>query len=61
MTAPVRHSVELDAVRELHLVLVFEPTALLGLLYCPARFFGFGFAAELDVPVVGKLVLLSVS
>lgn len=60
VAAPVRNSVELDAVGELHLVLVFEPTALLDSLRCPARFLGLGFAPELDVPVIGELVLIVV-
>jgi len=30
MAAPIRNSIELEAVRELHFVLFIEPTALLG-------------------------------
>lgn len=60
VAAPVRDSVELDAVGELHLVLIVEPAALLGPLGCAARFFRFSVAdltSRLDVRVVDKLVL----
>jgi hypothetical protein len=60
MAAPVRNSIELDAVGELHLVLFFEPGPFLcALLFLslPALLAGL---TSRDVGVIGKLELLGV-
>lgn len=57
VATPVRHSVELDAVGELHLVLVVKPTALLSPLGCSPCFFFLLLVPFRDSSVVGELVL----
>lgn len=57
MATPVRHSVELNTVGELHLVLIVKPTALLSPLDCSPCFFFLLLAPIRDLSVVGELVL----
>jgi len=58
MAAPVRDRIELDAVRELHLVLLVKTLALLGpLCFNPLSLGGFGPSPSLDLGVVVELVL----
>lgn len=56
MAAPVRNSVELDAMRELHLVLCFNPLALSVSLLLPSFLDGVCLFAFLDLAVVAELV-----
>lgn len=60
VAAPVGNSIELDAVRELHLVLLFKPAALV-VSFGPSPGFAIsGVVSSLDGRVVDELKLLSV-
>lgn len=57
VATPVRHSVKLDAVGELHLVLIFKPAALLSLLGCSPCCCFFLVVLDHVLTVIGELVL----
>lgn len=56
VAAPVRNSIELDAVGELHLVLLLQPLEFIGSLFPASSVALVGGFAMLDDAVVGKLV-----
>jgi hypothetical protein len=60
MAAPVRHSIELDAVRELHLVLVVKPLSLLCPLGLSLQIPRVSLLALFYALVVGKLELFGI-
>lgn len=60
MAAPVRHGIELDAVRELHLVLVVESLSLLCPLGLSLQIPRLVLLALLYALVIGKLVFFGV-
>lgn len=60
MTAPIWHSIELNAVRELHLVCLVKLAALLCALGLPFKVSGVPLPAILYAGVVCKFVLLKI-
>jgi hypothetical protein len=60
MTAPIRHSIELNAVRELHLVCLVKLADLLCTLGFPFKVFCVPLPAILYASVVCKFVFLKI-
>lgn len=60
MAAPVRNSIELDAVGELHVVLRLQPLSLLRSLVPSSALAVLNVFAHLDLAVVAELVLVAV-